>query len=58
MFPSFPLVSNSLGLAIGSGLLYDSGTRLYAAGPASLFLGYVFGGTVLAAVLVDSLHTF
>lgn len=45
-----------LGLSIGSGLLYDSGPRLYYAGPVPLLIAYVFVGTILYSVMVPSFN--
>jgi len=42
------------GAAIGNGLLLQSGTNLYLAGPISLLLAYILMGTVVYAVMVPS----
>lgn len=37
---------------MGTGLLFQSGTELYLAGPVSLLLAYILMGTLPYAVLV------
>lgn len=46
------LFANGVGIAIGSGLLFDTGGILYLDGPVSLVLGYLFVGSVMYAVMV------
>jgi amino acid permease len=43
--------TNKIGAAIGSGVLYNSGTPLFLAGPVSLFLAYLWVGTVVYSML-------
>lgn len=43
--------ADTLGAAIGSGVLYNSGTPLFLAGPVSLFLAYLWIGTVMYAMM-------
>jgi len=42
----------AIGSSIGTGVLYDSGTRLASAGPGSLFLGVLLGGSVMYSVMI------
>jgi amino acid permease len=51
---NFPVLSslNVAGAAIGNGLLIQSGQALYLGGPVSLFLAYIFIGTVMYSVMV------
>ena len=43
---------NFAGAAIGNGLLIQSGQALYLGGPVSLFLAYIFIGTVMYSIMV------
>jgi amino acid permease len=49
------IFANEVGMAIGSGLLFDTGGNLYLDGPVSLVLGYVLVGSVMYAVMVYNL---
>ena len=42
----------AIGSSIGAGVLYDSGIYLRNAGPGSLFLGFVLGGSVMYSVMI------
>ena len=42
----------AIGSSIGTGVLYDSGTKLASAGPGSLFLGVLLGGSVIYSVMI------
>jgi len=56
--PNFPtrLCSCSIGVSIGTGVFYYTGSPYYAeAGPVSLLLAFVLSGTVAYGVLVPSL---
>jgi hypothetical protein len=44
--------ADTVGSAIGAGLLFDSGRPLYLGGPVSLLLAYILMSSVLYAVLV------
>jgi amino acid permease len=42
----------ALGSSIGTGVFYGSGLLLQTAGPGSLFLGFIFSGTVMYSVMI------
>ena len=46
-----------LGISLGTGVLYDCGTRLAIGGPGSLFIAYIFRGTIVYAVMVTELNS-